>query len=96
MKHFFFFLISFFVCKISADAQQLVSRNLSDLSWTFHNIKENKSYPATVPGTIHTDLYNNKLIPDPFFGDNEKKLQWIEKETWVYEADLNISEADLK
>jgi beta-mannosidase len=96
VKHFVLFLISFCVCKISADAQQQVSRNLSDLSWTFHNIKENKNYPATVPGTIHTDLYKNKLIQDPFFGDNEKKLQWIENETWVYETDLNITEADMK
>jgi beta-mannosidase len=30
--------------------------------------------PATVPGCVHTDLLNAGLIPDPFFADNEVKL----------------------
>jgi len=29
--------------------------------------------PATVPGTVLTTLLNNKLIPDPFWGMNNKK-----------------------
>ena len=31
-------------------------------------------YTATVPGNIHDDLLANKLIPDPFHGDNEQKV----------------------
>ena len=30
--------------------------------------------PATVPGTVLTTLLNNKLIPDPFWGMNNKKI----------------------
>jgi len=33
--------------------------------------------PATVPGDVHLDLLANKKIPDPFFRDNEAKLQWM-------------------
>jgi beta-mannosidase len=40
--------------------------------------------PATVPGTVHTDLLANGLIPDPFWRDNEMALQWIGEEDWVY------------
>src|ERR1700751_674710 len=29
--------------------------------------------PATVPGDVHLDLLANKLIPDPFYRDNEAK-----------------------
>src|SRR5205085_2761225 len=47
--------------------------------------------PATVPGTVHTDLLNNKKIPDPFFGTNEKELQWIDTCTWEYELWFNTS-----
>jgi beta-mannosidase len=36
--------------------------------------------PATVPGDVHLDLLANKLIPDPFYRDNEAKLQWIQDE----------------
>lgn len=49
-----------------------------------------------MPGTIHTDLFTNKLIPDPFFGNNEQSLQWIEKEDWEYKTTFKVSASDLK
>lgn len=30
--------------------------------------------PATVPGTVLTTMLNNKQVPDPFFGMNNKKI----------------------
>lgn len=33
-----------------------------------------KWMPATVPGTVLTSLINNKLMPDPFYGMNNKKI----------------------
>ncbi len=39
---------------------------------------------ATVPGTVHTDLLAAGLIPDPFWRDNELRLQWIGEEGWTY------------
>jgi beta-mannosidase len=59
-------------------------------NWQFKNQKENKWYKATVPGTVHTDLLANKLIPDPFYRDNEGKLQWIDKADWEYKTVFNI------
>ena len=41
-------------------------------------------YPAFVPGYIHTDLMDNKLIPNPFFGCNEDSVQWVGDSCWVY------------
>lgn len=50
--------------------------------------------PAQVPGDVHLDLLQNKLIPDPFYRDNEAKLQWIENVDWEYHdtfsADQNL------
>ncbi|MET0694860.1 MAG: glycoside hydrolase family 2 protein, partial [Propionibacteriaceae bacterium] len=40
--------------------------------------------PATVPGEVHTDLLNARLIPDPFDGDNESALAWIGRTDWTY------------
>ncbi|HRZ22178.1 MAG TPA: glycoside hydrolase family 2 protein, partial [Bacteroidales bacterium] len=40
--------------------------------------------PATVPGTVHTDLLVNKAIEDPFYRLNERQLQWIDKKDWEY------------
>ena len=53
-----------------------------DSGWQFREAgSEGEWLPATVPGTVHTDLLAAGKIPDPFYGDNEKDLQWIgEKE----------------
>lgn len=62
-------------------------------NWQFKNQKESKWYKATVPGTVHTDLLANKLIPDPFYRDNESKLQWIDKADWEYRTAFNVDAA---
>ena len=57
-----------------------------------NKLKEDKWYAARVPGNIQTDLLNNKLIPDPFYADNENKLQWIGKQSWVYKTVFDFPE----
>jgi len=61
-------------------------------NWQFKNQKENKWYKATVPGTVHTDLLANKLIPNPFYRGNESKLQWIDKVDWEYKTIFDVNE----
>src|SRR5437762_12425000 len=51
--------------------------------WQFSEAGKDKWYPATVPGCIHTDLMKNKLIDDPFYRNNESKLQWRSEERRV-------------
>ncbi|SMO52427.1 beta-mannosidase [Solitalea koreensis] len=55
-------------------------------AWKFKQVDKQEWLPATVPGTVHTDLLANKQIPDPFFRNNEKEVQWVEKKDWVYET----------
>ncbi len=45
--------------------------------------------PATVPGTVHTDLLAAGLIPDPYLDENELTLDWIGRASWVYERSLS-------
>jgi beta-mannosidase len=40
--------------------------------------------PATVPGSVHTDLLAAELIPDPYLDGNEKLLSWIGLTDWRY------------
>jgi beta-mannosidase len=61
-------------------------------NWQFRQQGQSKWYKATVPGTVHTDLLANKLIPDPFYRDNEAKLQWIDKADWEYRNIFNVNE----
>lgn len=61
--------------------------------WMFRRIGSELWKEATVPGTIHTDLLKYSLIQEPFYGDNETKIQWVSKAEWEYktffQADLN-------
>ena len=71
-------------------------RNLSTEKWTFRKVSDANWLPAKVPGTVHTDLLANKVIPDPFFGTNENQLQWIENEDWQYQTTFNLTKEELK
>ncbi len=64
--------------------------------WQFHEVGKDAWYPATVPGCVHTDLLHNKLIDDPFYRDNERKLQWIGKTDWEYRTTFNVAPALLQ
>jgi beta-mannosidase len=69
-----------------------------DHGWQFRQVAagaqaEDGWLPATVPGDVHLDLLANKKIDDPFFRDNESKLQWIEKESWEYRVNFTVTPA---
>ncbi|MCL2098397.1 MAG: hypothetical protein FWH23_06530 [Bacteroidales bacterium] len=78
---------------ISLAAQQRLS---IDKYWVFYQQGTEEQYPASVPGTIHTDLLTNQLIPDPFENDNENKLYWIDSLNWVYETTFDINRSYVK
>lgn len=75
---------------------QLSERNLSSGKWQFKNAKENSWMTASVPGTVHLDLMNNKIIPDPYKDENEKKVQWVENEDWDYQTSFIISSKEFE
>ncbi len=49
--------------------------------------------PASVPGTVQTDLLAAGRIPDPFAGTNEAQLQWIGLSDWQYKRTLDVNAA---
>jgi len=83
----FFILPLFMIAQVSE--QTIISK------WNFRKAGDTKWFPATIPGTVHTDLLKSKQIPDPFFGNNEKKVQWIENENWEYETKLSYTKSEL-
>lgn len=70
-------------------------RSLSKENWMVQKFSDNVWSKAHVPGTIHTDLFLNKQIQDPFDGNNEKQLQWIEEQHWVYQTKFSVSKKEL-
>ena len=51
--------------------------------------------PAKVPGFVQTDLLDNKIIAEPFYRENEKKLQWIGQEDWQYQTTFEVPASTL-
>lgn len=74
---------------------QVFERSLTESSWKFRKKNDEKWLKAIVPGTVHTDLLANRKIPDPFYGNNEKQLQWIENEDWEYKTTFSISKTEI-
>lgn len=82
-------------------AAQIQTQSL-DLGWRFRAVAS-ADHPeamveraATVPGVVQTDLQHNGVIPDPFFGDNEKRLQWIGLTDWEYTNVFEVTPAVLR
>jgi beta-mannosidase len=52
-------------------------------------------HDASVPGTVQTDLMAAKLLPDPFYRDNEARVQWVGLADWQYETRFTVDKATL-
>ncbi|MCC7029952.1 MAG: hypothetical protein IT257_06570 [Chitinophagaceae bacterium] len=83
---FLFFILCSLFSQLSAKYRYLHS------NWQFKNTKDALWYPATVPGTIHTDLLANKQISDPFVSDHERTLQWIGLQDWEYRTKFDVAD----
>ncbi|MDR1758759.1 MAG: glycoside hydrolase family 2 protein [Bacteroidales bacterium] len=65
-------------------------------NWQFKQVRVGNWYPAKVPGVVHLDLMREQLIENPFFRLNERAVQWIDKEDWVYETTFSVDQNMLK
>jgi beta-mannosidase len=88
-----FLFISSVVSLSAQTDKQVVSLN-GDWEFRQHvegsGVQQAEWRPAIVPGVVHTDLLRNKAIPDPFYRDNESKLQWIENADWEYRKSFDV------
>jgi len=69
--------------------------SLNGSGWFFKDSKSEKWLKASVPGCVHTDLLAAGRIPDPFYGTNEKDLQWIGELDWDYKTQFDIDNKTL-
>ena len=71
-------------------------RLLLNGNWQVSQAGKNDWIPATVPGCVHTDLLAAGKIPDPFYRDNEKAVQWVGESDWIYRRTFDVPEEVLK
>ena len=86
--------VFFFLCAIAFsscnDKRYSTEKVLFNQNWEF--IYDGNSFPASVPGCIHLDLMQNNIIEDPFFRDNEQKVQWVSDRKWIYKKSFDKSD----
>lgn len=47
---------------------------------------------ATVPGTVHQDLLDHDLIPDPHLAQREHEVQWVGETDWLYRLEFTVDQ----
>lgn len=86
-----FYLLVFFMGIVCSNALASKINQTIQQNWKFRQVGKQEWYQAVIPGCVHTDLMDNKLIPDPYYRDNEKKVQWIENEAWEYQTTFDVA-----
>jgi beta-mannosidase len=67
--------------KVTAPASEISSAKFRPENW----------YPATVPGTVLTTLVNNKVYPEPLYGENMRGIpESLNKTTYWYRTSLAV------
>lgn len=88
---FLFMLIPFVLT-----AQQPVVEKISlNNNWQFSQMGKDKWYGAEVPGSVQRDLIRHNVLPDPYYGTNETKIQWVEDENWDFKNTFTVSAEQL-
>ena len=76
-------------------APALTSSFVLDLtgdSWSMREDGESEKIPAIVPGSTYTDLMRAKKIPNPYYREDNGKVQWVAEKNWIYERSFDIPE----
>ena len=95
MKYSGLLVIMIFLIGCSTKNDVPIKMELHD-NWEFKKVRDTLWNLATVPGNIHSDLLENKLIEHPFIGNNEEKLQWISKTDWDYKSTFLVDRKTLQ
>jgi len=61
-----------------------------DTGWRFREAGKTSGIPRVFRLRPHRSA-RQQLIDDPFYRDNEQKLQWIGKTDWEYQTSFNLT-----
>lgn len=65
-------------------------------AWQVSQAGKDEWIAAAVPGCVHTDLLAANKIPDPFYRDNEKSVQWVGRSDWIYKRTFSVPDEVLQ
>lgn len=77
------------LCSCSEKHDNPLIQNLVE-GWILTTDTLNIKLNVEVPSVVQADLYDNKLIPNPYLGNVEPDLQWIPQHEWEYNLDFCV------
>ena len=77
--------------------QELLREPLST-GWTIKStdFETAEELSTSVPGTVQEVLTRSGLLPDPYYGTNEKEVQWVGERNWEYNLFFTPAAFDAK
>ncbi len=58
--------------------------------WNLRKCGKDEIFSAEVPGDVYSALLEHGKIPDPFYADNEARVQWVRDCDWEYSREFMI------
>ncbi|KAK2563424.1 Beta-mannosidase, partial [Acropora cervicornis] len=86
------YILVFLCCCRHIDRISSTEINLGG-PWKVQNANKSLSVYGEVPGNVHTALFRNGRIPNPYFRFNDVHYRWIAYDNWTYARTLEVSEA---
>lgn len=59
-------------------------------NWFYRSPDQNEWTPCSIPGFIHKILFEQGLIPEPYYAQNESTLQWISEKDWIFKCIFDV------
>jgi len=59
-------------------------------NWKLSETGSDAILPIEVPGDVHSALLMAGRIPDPHFGQNEKRIQWVADRAWTISRTVDV------
>ncbi|XP_040822704.1 beta-mannosidase [Ochotona curzoniae] len=59
-------------------------------SWRIHSGNHSVQLLGTVPGCVHSALFQQGLIQDPYYRFNDLEYRWISLDNWTYSKEFKI------
>ncbi|MCF8348958.1 MAG: glycoside hydrolase family 2 protein, partial [Bacteroidales bacterium] len=83
-----FFLL--LIASIGCGKPKVVNLDLKALNWSLSSVSDSIAVDSAITDDVHLALIDKGVIPDPFFRDNEKHVQWVGQTAWVYETTFDL------
>ena len=78
-----------FICFV---ASKVFSQKSMVLSWEIQHPITLEWFPLGERGSVQEALIKQGVLPDPFYGENEKECQWIEEHQWHFRSRFFLTE----